>query len=330
MLIHSGEEGVIVDFINKKMVMVDVGGVTFPVYTDQIDFPYFQKFSKPKPVAPSRGKVFVEDLKPEKKTNRYGLGTGIWLVWMPVFDKDVFDDDVVDYFKLYLINQTEDALIAHYQLFYDRVKDIELKNEILPFSDNYLHDFPFDRLNDVPRLVFEFTLRQTDKKRASHYESVYKPKAKQVFKQVEEMRLRQKAHFHIPLLEEWPLKPEGPGLDFGRLDHAGFKFHAKQSRSSESAHLRTVVDLHIDKLTDNWKSLPVPEILDMQLSAFEKFYENALHHHQGSLIVIHGVGTGRLRDEIHDILRQKKEVKSFVNQFHPLYGFGATEIYFQY
>jgi dsDNA-specific endonuclease/ATPase MutS2 len=46
--------------------------------------------------------------------------------------------------------------------------------------------------------------------------------------------------------------------------------------------------------------------------------------------VIHGVGSGRLRDEIHDLLRLKREVKSFVNQYHPSYGYGATEIYLQY
>jgi dsDNA-specific endonuclease/ATPase MutS2 len=53
-------------------------------------------------------------------------------------------------------------------------------------------------------------------------------------------------------------------------------------------------------------------------------------HHQSQLIVIHGIGTGKLRDEIHDLLRLKKEVKSFVNQFHPSFGYGATEIYFEY
>jgi dsDNA-specific endonuclease/ATPase MutS2 len=46
--------------------------------------------------------------------------------------------------------------------------------------------------------------------------------------------------------------------------------------------------------------------------------------------VVHGVGTGRLRDEIHDILRLKKEVKSFVNRYDPRFGYGATEIFFQY
>ena len=45
---------------------------------------------------------------------------------------------------------------------------------------------------------------------------------------------------------------------------------------------------------------------------------------------VQSAGEGKLRDEIHDILRLKKEVKTFVNQYHPLYGFGATEIFFEY
>lgn len=84
------------------------------------------------------------------------------------------------------------------------------------------------------------------------------------------------------------------------------------------------------KLSNDWKHLSNYEILSQQLDAFEKYYDLALAHRQPSLIVIHGVGEGVLRDEIHAILRVKKEVKSYVNQYHPLYGFGATEIFFQY
>ena len=68
----------------------------------------------------------------------------------------------------------------------------------------------------------------------------------------------------------------------------------------------------------------------MQLKAFEKYYELAIAHHQPELTIIHGVGIGKLRDEIHDILRLKKEVKSFVNQYSPQFGYGATEIYLEY
>jgi hypothetical protein len=92
---------------------------------------------------------------------------------------------------------------------------------------------------------------------------------------------------------------------------------------------RSVVDLHIEKITNNWKGLSNFEILTLQLNEFEKYYELAVLHHLAHFIVIHGVGEGRLRDEIHSSLRLKKEVKSYVNQYHSLYGFGATEIYFK-
>ena len=49
-----------------------------------------------------------------------------------------------------------------------------------------------------------------------------------------------------------------------------------------------------------------------------------------NLIVIHGLGSGRLEMKFMTLLRLKRDVKSFINQYHPSYGYGATEIYFQY
>ena len=48
LVLHSNEEGEVVDIINDKMVLIDVDGVRFPVYMDQIDFPYFKRFSEKK------------------------------------------------------------------------------------------------------------------------------------------------------------------------------------------------------------------------------------------------------------------------------------------
>ena len=44
----SNEEGKVVDIMNEKMVMIEVRGVKFPAYMDQIDFPYFYRFTKKK------------------------------------------------------------------------------------------------------------------------------------------------------------------------------------------------------------------------------------------------------------------------------------------
>lgn len=63
-------------------------------------------------------------------------------------------------------------------------------------------------------------------------------------------------------------------------------------------------------------------------SKFEKWYDLAVAHRQANLIVIHGVGKGKLKDEIHDILKTKRDVKSFINQYDGRFGYGATEIFF--
>ena len=51
---------------------------------------------------------------------------------------------------------------------------------------------------------------------------------------------------------------------------------------------RTVVDLHIEKLIDDWHGLSNGEILNIQLKEFEKWYELSVAHRQSHLIVIHG------------------------------------------
>lgn len=325
LILQTDEEGEVIDIINEKMVMVNVRGVKFPVYLDQIDFPYFKRFSQKKFDTP-RPKQFIDNIKKEKSSAKYKVTEGVWLSFLPVFDKDVFDDDIVEKFRLHLVNQTGLELRFTYTVWYDGRLDFELKNEVLPLSDFYLHDISFEALNDAPRFSFEFSLSKPDKKKAEYYEIFIKPKAKQVFKQIEDMRLKQEATFSYKLFEEYPDRAEEERPDLSKLSQAGFKVHV--AGKAPATPPRTVVDLHIEKLTDNWQKMNNAEKLDMQLKAFEKHYDAALAHHQHMLIVIHGVGTGKLREEIHELLRSKKEVKSFVNQFHPSFGYGATEIYF--
>lgn len=329
LLLHSDEEGEVLDIINDKMVMVNVNGVKFPVYTDQIDFPYFKRFSK-KNFEVKKPRQFVDTVKKEKGAVKYKVGEGVWLSFLPVFDKDVFDDDIVEKFKLYMVNQTDSTFKFIYKLSYDGREDFELKNEISPLNDFYLHDIPFESLNDSPKFWFEFSLTPPQKKKAEFYEVTFKPKAKQVFKRIEEMRLKQEASFSYSLFETYPDEVKEDKPDLSKLANAGYRIYNGSSvQLPNHTSARTVIDLHIEKLNDNWQKMGNAEKLDLQLKTFEKFYDLALLHHQHMLIVVHGVGTGRLREEIHDILQHKKEVKSFVNQYHPSFGYGATEIYFK-
>jgi hypothetical protein len=330
---HSNEEGEVIDIINDKMVMVEVKGVRFPAYSDQIDFPYFKRFSEQmsqKAAAPKVKKT-IENLKPEpsgtpRLTNQ--TAAGVWLAFLPVFDKDVFDDDVVDYFKVYLVNQTALELNFSYWLRLGGATELELTSNIHAFSDFYIQNVPLDNLNDKARFDFDFSLAIPRPGKVEHFEASHKIKAKQLFQKIEGLRQHQEATFSYLLFDVYPDAPFKESLDLSRLSNAGFKIYDASRARQHLEPARSVIDLHIEKLTDQWKRMTPAEMLGLQISTFEKYYELSVVHHQPSLTVIHGVGTGRLREEIHEILHTKKEVKSFVNQYLPSYGYGATEIYF--
>ncbi|MBC7509122.1 MAG: Smr/MutS family protein [Ferruginibacter sp.] len=324
----TNEEGKVVEIMNEKMVMIEVKGVRFPAYMDQIDFPYFNMFSQKKVV--EKKKVYIDNLPKEKGNIKVATHNGVSIFFIPVFDKDVFDDDVVEKLKIYLINQTATSFAFDYNLFFNGESSFQLKNTIEPQHDFYLHDINFEDLSDNPRFDVEFSLSTPDKKKAPYFETSLKLKAKQIFKKIEEIKLKNEPSFSYPLFDTYPDKIDEEKVDLGKLGNAGFRLYDVSRVKENLAPARTVVDLHIEKLTDSWKHLSNFEILTIQLKAFEKFYDLAVSHHQPSLTAIHGVGVGKLRDEIHDILKLKKEVTSFVNQYHPSYGYGATEIYFAF
>lgn len=89
-----------------------------------------------------------------------------------------------------------------------------------------------------------------------------------------------------------------------------------------------IVDLHIEKLVDSLMGISSAHMLQIQLEHFEKAITDAQLSKAKSLVFIHGSGSGKLRKEIHEKMRNLKFVKSF-EQADPLrYGNGATMVYF--
>lgn len=329
-VLHSNEEGEVIDIINDKMVMIQVRGVKFPAYMDQIDFPYFKRFTEKKLFPTEPKKKYVEDLPKEKKAAKpleKRVADGVWLSFLPKFESDEFGDDVVTELKVHLINRTELAYNFLYSLQFFGKAEFELRNEVSAFSDFYLHDVAFEDMNDSPSFFFEFSLLKPEKKKADYYEASVKIKPKQLFERIEQLKEKGEATFTYKLFERYPDKPYEDVVE--TPVSKGAKIYSLKDIRQHIQPARTVVDLHIEKLMDDWNRLSNAEILNIQLKEFEKWYDLAIVNHQPMLIVIHGIGSGRLRDEIHELLRTRSEVKSFVNQYHPSFGYGATEIYFK-
>lgn len=331
LVLHSEEEGEVVDIINNKMVMVDVRGVKFPAYIDQLDFPYFKRFSESKNIVPKKkSKRYVDDVAREKKIEKTKEQDGIWLTFIPVTDTDEFGDEVVEALKIHLVNKTDVGYNFTYTLDYLGETDFELKNQIAPYHDFYIHDIPFENVNDSPAFNIVFSLQKPDKKKAESFETTLKLKPKQVFTRIQDIRQKGEATFSYKVLDTYPDKPVEDKLEMAPLYKRGYKVYPASAARQHMEPPKYELDLHIEKLTPDHSSLSSFEKLTLQLQTLEKYLDLAVAHHQPSMIVVHGVGTGKLRDEIHEILRTRRDVKSFINRYHPAYGYGATEIFFQW
>lgn len=328
-VLHSNEEGRVIDIINDKMVMIEVRGVRFPAYMDQIDFPYFTMFSQQAPKPVQKKMIYVDQVKPEKKNVRKKGTGGVFLSFLPVLDKDVFEDDVVDRLKVFLVNQNEEDFSFKYHLVFGGEVHFQLENKVGGVSEFYLHDVNFEDMNDNPRFEFEFAQEKPVKGKAPFLEVSFKFKAKQLFKKIEETQAKQEATFAYLLFQDFPDKVEVEKIDLSKLNKAGFRMYEASKVKDYLPPARSVIDLHIEKLADQPEKLTSREILELQLATFEKYYELALLHHLPQFTVVHGIGQGVLREAIHEKLKLKKEVTSFVNQHHPQYGYGATEIFFR-
>ncbi|MEP7279113.1 MAG: Smr/MutS family protein [Bacteroidota bacterium] len=330
-ILHSNEDGEVVDIINDKMVMVDVRGVKFPAYTDQLDFPYFKQFTQKKDIFEKKPKTYIDQIPRERKvTSSIKQPAGVWLMFLPKFETDEFGDEIVDLLKVHLLNGTETAYNFEYKVNYAGKTGFDLKNELFLNQDFYLHDIPFDNVNDNPVFACEFSLLSPDKAKAAYYETSLKLKAQQLFRKIEEIKLKGEPTFSYKLFDVYPAAQPAEKTDVSRLSSAGYKVYEASKARQHLPAARSVVDLHIEKITDDWERLDSFEMLTLQLKEFETWFDLAVAHRQASIIFIHGLGTGRLRDEVHEQLRLKKEVEYFVNRYHPAYGYGATEVFLQY
>jgi len=258
------------------------------------------------------------------------VADGVWLSLLPKFGIDDFNDEVVELLKVYLMNHTETGYHFNYEQQFMGNANFELVSEIAPFHDFYLHDIDFAAVNDSLSFHIDFSLLQPQKRKAPHFETSLKIKPKQIFQKIEALKDTNAPTIPYLLFEKYPEKVEEDKFELSSLAAKGFKIYDASKGRQHLPPARSVVDLHIEKLTTNWKQLSNFEILSTQLNEFEKQMDNAIAHYQPSIIMIHGVGAGKLKDEIHELLKSKREVKNFYNQYDPRFGYGATEIFFQY
>jgi dsDNA-specific endonuclease/ATPase MutS2 len=96
--------------------------------------------------------------------------------------------------------------------------------------------------------------------------------------------------------------------------------HSEKLSKQQRSNSVLKVDLHIELLTSNYHYMDNFEIVQIQLNECHNKIEKALNSNYLKLIIVHGIGTGRLKTEVHKLLRNYN-LRFFLSK-----DAGATEV----
>lgn len=326
LLKRTGDEGIVTDFIGKDMLEVEVNGTSFPVYLDEVEHPYLNWFTD-KNYKKQQQKSVPEQLPVEQpKQREQKLPRGIHLSFLPVYKTDVFED-VVQFLRIYLINELALPVQFKYDVRVPHESHFRHEGTLHAFGNLYLHSLDYEIMGAQPRFHWEMTdaLHPENKKEAG----ILKIKSSKVFEHIHELQLKNEPGFSYQLVDDFVLQPKTEKKESFVPSPKSSVITLGTKKISLQDLPKYELDLHIEQLTTNHKSMSNTEMLELQLQTLDKYLQLAIIHRIERMIVIHGLGKGALKDAVHKMLGELPEVKHYRNEWMGKYGYGATEVIFK-
>ncbi len=227
--------------------------------------------------------------------------------------------------EYYLINQSDFEIFMLVHRLAKPVNQFHAVFRILPKSAAALPgSFPKKESNHQTGLAFQFMKFHPD-----HGEPVPAEEFRFAFSNINGISQNQR----IPVLEKegflLQLDGETKKPDAQKIQESMLSSRQPEQRpDGMSTQKEREIDLHIERLTRQSASMDSGEILALQLKHFEKAIDNAILDEINELIVIHGVGNGVLRSEIHRRLAKNTHIAYFKDARREKFGYGATQIGF--
>ena len=159
-------------------------------------------------------------------------------------------------------------------------------------------------------------------------EGIVRIRPQKLFEHVSDLLQKNEPSFSYLLLEDFRPKQKQPEPE--KFEAPKPKPVPANSFAAKTGAPPYQIDLHIEKLVTNRRGLSNSDMLRIQLESLERCVHDAIMHRQDRMMIIHGLGKGTLREEVHKFLKKVPEVDRYVNEWQGLYGFGATEVFFKY
>jgi hypothetical protein len=235
-------------------------------------------------------------------------------------------EDIVDHLKVYMLNELPVRVYFNYEARFLQHTQFAHEGALHEFSNIYLHNIAYADMNDQPR--FNWKLRDIENAGNEIAEGTLRIRPAKLFEHINELHKKNEPSFSYLLMDDFKPKKKEEKKEKFELPRKLPLITSPSTKNLETP--RYEIDLHIENLVDDSKGLSNAEIIKIQLDTFQRYLHLSIVHRQDRMVVIHGLGKGVLKDEVHKILKRTPEVRIFTNEWHGSYGFGATEIYFKY
>jgi Smr domain len=342
--LHTPDRGVITGFDGMYQVHL-TDGFTIPAFEDDLCLhpaapsyqpgkgggvssygnPTFeQKFAKQAPQQPVVGEVL-------HAAGAIAQPRGIFCA-LEALPADA--EGMIKYYQLWLCNEMSYPVIANLEVYFTNESLMKISQKMAPISALCCGRIHFDQLNDHPDLTLTIHRIGLQSLEAEITKT---------------LRLRGKIVVNtpqiLPIIDRpcWPVEIFNPkNLANAANETEDLAEYAKQMKptikpkQSPYVQLRDLkeiaafvpeIDLHIEALMAHKGHMNNGEILRLQMMHFESFIDKAIRLNASNVFVIHGVGEGVLKTAIAERLRARGDVLKFKNQYHPKYGYGATEVW---
>lgn len=302
--VNENLEGIISSIIDKDTVGVTVNNdFEIPTPASQVVKISFDEFLRLESQAPAV----------ETKTKEKGFDENIYASFVQLDDQKM---------ELYFINHTRHQLFLNY--YSNQGKQIISKffQIINPFDYRSIDKLELSNFNEWNDFHFQVLQKPIDNALPPILKHLQIPASK-FFKHLRATPLLQKQGYlfliNDALTEE----------DINKLNSFGAGTELPQATAPMVRAPLEIIDLHIDKIHNNYTQLTKQESFQLQINYFQKNMEDALAAGMKKITFIHGVGNLKLKNEIVKYLKLNEHVRNVQDAPTTVFGFGATEVSFK-
>ena len=341
MLIHSNEKGTVKGWMDGQMLRVQLeeSGMEIPVFeTDLKRLP-----EEEQPISKVKAKIVPGKKAPQPPLIEHPPIESQYIILKELgiqlaFEPKHLPDNTVEKYIVHLINDTKFDALFDVEIYFDGNQVDETGGRIKSLEAIVIDELLYDELNELP--AYQFFIRQiTTEGITNAFERTIKIKPKSFFTKKRIAPIINKEVHHYRVLKSFEPDKNSDQEDLKTYTEKNLRYLPNDS--SEPTHFDfnqidieaiaafiPEIDLHIEQLEENFKSIPKNSILNTQLQHLRSYLNKAIRYQINRVFIIHGLGEGKLKKAVFEVLKEYPEIQSYKNDYHPKYGFGATEVRF--